>query len=288
MSFMRRLRYVFETAFAYAVYYFFKIFPVENASAMGGFLLRTLGPKFGISKIARKNLRHAFPDKTEDEIEKIVSGMWDNLGRVIAEYPHLRQIHERVELVNGHYLDAAREAKTPSIFFAAHLANWEINAVMAKARGVDIHLVYRKPNNPWVDGLLRHARDAGAAGHIEKGGDGARAILSLLKKGGVIGMLMDQKLNEGVAVPFLGRDAMTAPAIAHFAMKFSATLYPSRIERLSGARFRMTLYPPLSLPDTGNREEDILILLSAINSTMESWIRAQPEQWLWIHRRWPD
>lgn len=212
--------------------------------------------------------------------------MWDNLGRTAAEYAHLHRIWERVELVGGEWLDRTRESRKAAIFVAGHLANWEINAIAAKKRGVGINLVYRKPNNPGVDGLLRHARDSGAAGHIRKGAGGAKEMLAVLRRGGVLGLLIDQKLNEGIAVPFFGRPAMTAPALAHFAMKFGCPVYPSRIERLDGCRFRMTLYPPLAVPGTGDKEKDVLAMMTDINAQLESWVRERPEQWLWIHRRW--
>lgn len=284
----KKIRYALETAAVYAAYFFFRLLPLNTASNLGGWIGRSFGPGFGASNIARRNLKRAFPKKSEDEIESIIIGMWDNLGRTAAEYAHLHRIQNNIELLGAEYLDAARDSQKPSIFFAAHLANWEINATCAKRRGLDVHLVYRKPNNPGVDGLLRHARDSGAAGHIEKGAGGARDMISVLKKGGALGILIDQKLNEGMAIPFFGRDAMTAPAIAHFALKFGCPIYPSRIERLKGAHFRMTVFPPLEISPTGDQERDTRAILTEINRRLESWIRERPEQWLWIHRRWPE
>lgn len=288
VSFLRRLRYGLETVLAYAVYGFFRLLPVEKASALGGFLLRKIGPCLGGSRTALKNLDRAFPEKTAAEKQRILSGMWDNLGRVIAEYPHLHRIWPRVELVGGAYLEAARESGKSAIFLAGHLANWEINAIGARQCGLPLHLVYRKPNNAGVDGLLRHARSSGASGYIEKGAEGAREIFKLLRKGEAIGMLVDQRLNEGVPANFFGHPAMTASAFAQFALKFGCPLYPSRIERLGGCRFRMTVFPPLEVLPTGDREADVKNLVDAMNGRLEDWIRERPEQWLWIHRRWQE
>jgi KDO2-lipid IV(A) lauroyltransferase len=118
--------------------------------------------------------------------------------------------------------------------------------------------------------------------------DGAREIVTALKGGAAIAMLMDQKLNEGLPVPFFGRPAMTAPAIAQFALKFRCPVYPARAERLGGSRIRVTVLPPLDIRETGDKEADIFKILTDINMLLESWIRERPEQWLWIHRRWPD
>jgi KDO2-lipid IV(A) lauroyltransferase len=288
MTLRQRLRYALETAAAYTVYGFFRLLPLDMASNTGGWIGRKIGPRLPPTATARQNLAMAFPEKSAEEREKIIIGMWDNLGRTVAEYAHLHHIWERVELQGKELLPAIRDRSRPAIFCGAHMANWEINAIAGKQNGVDISVVYRKPNNPGVDGLLRHARDAGAAAHIRKGREGAREMVAVLKKNGVLGILIDQKLNEGVPIPFFGRDAMTAPAIGHFALKFGCPIYPSRVERLDGCHFKMTLCPPLLVPHTGSSEQDVRAMLLDMNHLLESWIRERPEQWLWIHKRWPD
>ena len=282
----QRLRYTLETMAAYIVYAFFRVLPLDAASATGGWIGRHLGPHLPPSKTAWQNLAMAFPGKDAAERGKIVLGMWDNLGRVAAEYAHLHRIWERVDFHGVERLSAIRDSGKPAIFFAAHLANWEVGTVAAKKRGVDISLVYRKPNNPGVDSLLRHARDSGASSHIKKGAAGAREMLGVLKRNGVLGVMMDQKLNEGLPIPFFGRDAMTAPALAHFALRYGCPVYPTRIERVNGCHFKITLYPALETPRTGDQEQDTRAMLVEINRQLESWIRERPEQWLWIHRRW--
>jgi KDO2-lipid IV(A) lauroyltransferase len=287
LSLPRRLRYAAETLLAYAVYGFFWLLPLDAASAAGAALARTVGPLFGRSKVARRNLDLAFPEKTAAEKEAILRGMWDNIGRVIAEYPHLHRIWPRIEMQGAEHVSALAGHGKAALLFAGHLANWEIPAVCSKNLGIRNHLVYRKPNNPWVDGLLRHARDSGAAGHIEKGSSGAREILAALRGDLVVGMLVDQKLNEGIAVPFFGVEAMTAPAIAHFALKFKCPMIPCRVERLQGSRFRATVFPPLEVAAGADKEETVKRIMVEINAMIEGWIRERPEQWLWIHRRWP-
>jgi len=278
---VRRLRYALETVFAYIAYFFFSLLPLDVASDFGGWIGRRIGHFLPSSDVARCNLAAAFPVKSAAELEDIVLGMWDNLGRVFAEYAHLRRIWERVELVGEEHLIKARDSGKPSIFFAAHIANWEICPISTKKIGFDIYTVYRRPNNPGVDGLLSRARGAGAAGLIAKGAGGAREMLSVLKKNGALGILMDQKLGEGV-------DAMTASAIALFALRFECPVYPVRLERLKGAKFRETVYPALDIPRSGDMEQDIYLLLIEINRQLENWIRERPEQWLWIHHRWPE
>jgi KDO2-lipid IV(A) lauroyltransferase len=284
----QRLRYGLETALAYLVYGLLRAMPLDMASAFGGAVLGVIGPRMGISRVAYKNLSLALPEKTQAEKEKIVRGMWNNLGRVIGEYPHLHRIHGRVETIGRDLVESRPGREAATIFFGAHVGNWEMNAVAAMAEGIPLHVVYRKPNNPWVDGLLVHARRSGAQGHIPKGRSGARAILSHLRGKGALGILIDQKLNEGISVPFFGYDAMTADAVAQFALSLDCPLHGARIERLHGAHFRMTVYPALEIRRTGDRKADALRIMTEANKMIEDWIRARPEQWLWIHKRWPE
>jgi KDO2-lipid IV(A) lauroyltransferase len=286
LSMLRRCRYGLETALVYAAYGLCWLLPRKAASGLGGFVAAGLGPRMGVSRVARRNLDLAFPDKSAAEKKRILRGMWDNLGRIAAEYPHLHHMDAEIDVVGIEHMEAVRDSGRPALLFSGHIANWELPAIRQRT-GLDLHVVYRKPNNPGVDGLLRYARSSGCIGQIEKGSEGAREIVSVLRKGGVIGMLVDQKLNEGLPIPFFGRDAMTAPAIAHFALKFKCPIYPFRVERLSDCKYRITILEALKVANTGNKTRDVTRILTDINALLESWIRATPEQWLWIHRRWP-
>ena len=270
------------------------LLPLERASALGGWLARTVGPRLGISKRARLNLKAAMPELSAPQIETIVRGMWDNLGRVVFEYPHLSRItvypSERndgvVEVRGTEHVDAALAAGRRLIVVSGHLGNWEIASLAAAQYGLDVALIYRAANNPLVDGMLTKLRPR--ATFIPKGAVASRQALATLRRGGHLALLADQKMNDGIAVPFFGRDAMTAPAPAVLALRFNCDVLPARVERLGGARFRLTLYPPLPLPKSGQREADSLALMTEINRMLESWIRERPAQWFWLHRRWPD
>lgn len=283
----KRMRYAGLALFAFFLYGSFRLLPLDAASATGGWIMRRVGPRLAQDQIARANLEAAFPEETVQRRDAIRLGMWENLGRVIAEYAHLRHMDDRIEVEGAEYYARAAKSGKPAIFFGGHIANWETSHVGARKSGCSLHLVYRKPNNPLVDGLLRHARNSGAAGHIAKGHAGARQIISLLKKNQCIGMLIDQKQNEGIALNFFGREAMTADAIAHFALRFDCPLYPVRPIRVKGAHFQQIVYPPLAITKTGDKDEDVRRIMADINALLESWIREYPEQWLWIHNRWP-
>ena len=274
----------------------FRVFgwlPPATASALGGALARSLGPRLGVSKVARRNLARALPELDAAAREQVIRGMWDNLGRVAAEYPHLRRLRigkPLVELVGAEHVDRAREDGIGGIFFAAHYGNWELLAIAAGQRGVPLTLIYRAANNPWIEALVQRAREAapGAGAHVPKGAAGARAAVAALRRHDHLGMLVDQKLNDGIAVPFFGRAAMTAPALAEFALRYRVPVIPARIERLGGFAFRLTVEPPLEFNPTGERAADVAALMALVNRRIEDWIRQRPDHWFWLHRRWPD
>lgn len=271
---------------------FFGLLPLDLASGLGGAVAHLLGPHLGITKRARKNLRCAFPDLPEAEISRIIKAMWDNLGRVAAEYPHLREIRVfdpagRVETHGFEHMDRAVAAGRRMIIFSGHIANWEIGALAAVQYGISVVQLYRAANNPIVDRMVLEFRGE-PAGFAAKGSEGARRAIAALRDGVHLSLLADQKMNDGIAVPFFGRPAMTAPALAALALRYNCDVLPARVERLSGARFRLTVFPPLPLPRSEDREADIAQLMAAVNATLEGWIRDRPAEWLWLHRRWPD
>jgi KDO2-lipid IV(A) lauroyltransferase len=288
-----RLLHVAEGAGAVALYAFFRILPLEVASALGGFLARTLGPRVALSRRAHRNLARALPELGEAERHRIVRGMWDNLGRVVAEYPHLGRyrVYERggrIEIIGAEHIRAQAAPGKRAIFFSGHFGNWEVPTLALTQAGLDVVAMYRAANNPIVDQLISHSRGFVGSELAAKGSGGARRMLAAMKAGRHIAMLIDQKANDGIAVPFFGRDAMTMPSPAVFAQRFGCALVPVRVDRLKGARFRITCEPPLSLTLTGEAKADTLAIMTLMNAVLERWIRERPDHWFWLHRRWPD
>ena len=289
-------RYLFhplEAAAALVVYSLMRVLSIDMASALGGWLGRTVGPHIPISARAVKNLSAAFPEKSPAEIATIVRAMWDNLGRLAAEYPHLGEIDVydpggRVETIGGENVDLLRDDDHAGIFFSGHIANWEIVSLGATQRGVPLDRVYREANNRLVEWLYQHGRAAVEGALIPKGQAGARVLLRSLEDNRHIAMMVDQKMNDGIPVPFFGRDVMTAPALAELALRYDCPVVPARVERLKGAHFRLLVYPPLELVKTGDRQADVAANMAQVNAILEQWIRDTPEQWLWLHNRWPD
>ena len=270
----------------------FGVLPLDWASAVGGAIARLIGPRLGVSKRARLNIRQALPELAERQIASVIAQMWDNLGRVAAEYPHLRQIRVfepggRVETRGFEHLDRAVATGRRMIIFSGHIANWEIGMLAAVQYGVEVAQIYRAANNPLVDRMITRFRGIGGD-LIPKGTVAARRAIAMLRRGAHLTMLADQKMNDGIPVPFFGRPAMTSSALAALALRFDCEVLPARVERLVGARFRLTVFPPLPLPHTGDHHADVATLMARVNQILEDWVRDRPEQWFWVHRRWPD
>jgi KDO2-lipid IV(A) lauroyltransferase len=267
--------------------------PIEMSSLIGGFIGRSLGRFVKVNKVARRNIQKAFPDFTNEQVELTIMQMWDNLGRVAGEFPHMANykgddFSKIVEVEGAEYIKAAGESGKTTIFFSGHLANWEIVPKTIFEKGCPkINLVYRKSNNPYLDKLILDVRNNYQAGCMPKGSVGARMIIKAIKNGQHIGMLVDQKQNDGIAVPFFGRDAMTAPAIATLALKYDCQLITIHVKRTKGAKFKIIASKPFNFDNTGNEKADILNAMTKINSIFEEWIKQEPSQWFWVHNRWP-
>jgi KDO2-lipid IV(A) lauroyltransferase len=269
----------------------FAALPVAWASAVGGGIGRLIGPRLGASRRALNNLRRAMPHNSEAINRRIIGGMWDNLGRTVAEFSHLEKIcavgSKHLEIVNPSGAAELLAAKRPAMLFGGHFANWEVgSSAIHRLMGPSLLSVFRETNNPWVNRLLRHQLRSRPA--VAKGAEGGRDLVRHLRRGGQVGMLVDQKMNDGIAVRFFGRDAMTAPAIARLALRFGCPIVPVRIERLKGPYFRLTVQPRLELADHRDTAENVAATMRHVTDVIEAWVTARPEQWLWIHRRWPS
>jgi Kdo2-lipid IVA lauroyltransferase/acyltransferase len=266
------------------------------ASNLGGAVARTVGPLLPVSRVADVNLRMALPELDAAARRRVIIGVWENLGRTAAEMPHIASLRETQsgpgwEIAGAEIVRGLVAAGGPLIFVSGHIGNWEVLPAAFAAHGVRLSVFYRAAANPLVDQLILELRLRAVGPDVPqfaKGVLGARAAMAYLKGGGILGILADQKMNDGIAVPLFGHMAMTAPAAAVYALRFRCPVVPGYVQRLGPARFRLICEPPLALPDTGSRSGDTLALTAQINACLERWIRARPAEWLWLHRRWPQ
>ena len=284
-----------ETLLVRAILGSFAALSSSAASNLGGAIMRTLGPMLPSHRVVRENLRRALPELSPEERRRIGREAWENLGRVLAELVHLPAILQftpsgpGLETADIAAVTAFVNAPTPAILFSAHIANWELLLPLGTRLGGDMAGIYRAPQRPGVTAVLTRARHA-AAGRafslFPKGARGGRDAFAFLRNKGKLGLLIDQKLNEGIEVPFFGLPAMTATAAAKFALHFRCGVTPFHTERLGPARYRLVMEQALPLPATGDAARDTELLTAQMTAVIEGWIRARPGEWLWMHRRW--
>jgi Kdo2-lipid IVA lauroyltransferase/acyltransferase len=289
-----KLRYVAEAVPFFMFIGLFRVVGLDAASALGGFIGREIFYRMGgTMKRARNNLHAAYPEKDNAEIETIVKEMCDNLGRTVAEYAHFDKFsiageNARIEIAGLDIADRVVASGKGKLFISGHFANWEVMLIAFAQYGLQGGTVYRPINNVYIDRWMARQRTThGPKELISKGAQGTRRIFSLLRQKNTVNLLVDQKTNEGLPVPFFGRIAMTTPAPAVLALKTGAIILPVRNERQKGSRFRMTVHEPVEFAPTGDHDRDVLALTQKINDVIEEMVRERPSQWLWIHRRWP-
>jgi len=265
--------------------------PVDWVSAAGGALFRLLGPLTSAHRVARRNLRLAFPEISDTERRRLLSAQWENMGRLVAEFPltdRLTLASGRVELIGAEHLAAIAASGRPAVYVSGHFSNWEISVQAPLSTGGPCEITYREANNPYIDTRIKRSRFRyGVRLFAPKGGEGGRRLLAALNSGVSVAMLNDQRYDEGVAAPFFGRPVPTLPAAVRLALRFGAVLQPVSVQRLKGARFRCIAHPPIALNDSGDRAADIEAGVVAINAFIEACVRERPEEWFWVHRRWP-
>lgn len=288
-----KLRHYPEAACAALLVGLFRLLPLDWASALGGAIAGFIGPLLPLSRKAERRAADILGIPAA-EARTVIRAMWRHLGRCAGEFPHVPEMRpggrhaDRLEVTGREHGRALFSGDKGGFLMTGHIGNWEVQPAACLHLGQPALVVYRAANNPLVDAMIDRFRQQTAAGTAPKGAQGAKDIVRAVRKGGFIGMLVDQKMNDGLPVPFFGRPAMSPAAIAQMALRYDVPIVPIRCERLDGARFRVSFHPPVEIAPSGEREADVLTLMARVNDVLEGWIRERPEQWLWLHKRWPE
>jgi KDO2-lipid IV(A) lauroyltransferase len=291
----------FDAAIGQATVLLLKILRRLSRRRMSNFLgrlMRIVGPWLPEHKVGRANLVAAFPSKPPAEIERILAGVWENLGRVGAEFAHLDRMtvldFERggeadvvYDRISFERFVAIRDGGKPCLVFAAHLANWEVPAIAPPIYGVRSNLLYRRPNIGAVSDAVIAMR-AGCMGNlIATGLDAPIRLANALERREHVGMLVDQHFVKGVDVVFFGRWAKANPLIAQLARHTETEIRGVRVvRRADGNSFWGELTEAIVPARDAEGRVDIQGTMQVITGVVESWVREHPEQWLWLHRRW--
>ncbi len=272
-----------------------RLVPPDRALNFADRFGRWVGPKVGRHRVALDNLRRAFPEKPEAEIEQIASDMWANMARLAVEYIFLDTLFDfvpysdhvgRVE-VEGveRFVEMAAEKKA-RITLTGHVGNFEMLAIAATAYGLDAAFMFRPPNNPFLARYIMRARSSGIGNLLPSRKGVAFTLARILEQQGTIGVLVDQKFTNGLRTTFFGRECETSPLVPKLARQYDCDIYPARCIRLPGNRFRLELKPKLELPRDASGEIDAQASAQLLNDIVEGWVREHPGQWMWFHKRW--
>lgn len=269
--------------------------PPDKALSFAEKVARKLGPKTIRHKLALDNLRRAYPDKPEEEIQEIALDMWANMARLAVEYVFIDKLFDfdpekpgagRVEVEGIDIFLRIREEQRPHIFFTAHIGNFEFLPVAAAQFGLDVHVLFRAPNNPYIADYINETRKAVMGGLVPSRAGAALQLARILEEGGNIGALVDQKFRGGIRTTFFGRKCLTSPLIPKLARHYDCDVYPAHCVRLPGGRYRLEIGEKLKLPRDKEGYVDVRKTAQLLNDITEQWVREHPGQWMWFHRRW--
>ena len=290
---MKIIKYFFEFIIVISLFCTFKILGIKNASTVGSILGKSVGPIFRSKKIIIQNIKIVFSKIDKNKQEQIIKKMWSNIGRTFAEYIFLKDFKfnktnfSHIKINGIEYLDEIKKSNKPAIFFSGHLANFELMAMELDKHGIKVAAIYRPLNNYFLNPLMEYLRMKYICpNQIPKGKTGLREIINKINNGYSIALMVDQRVSEGLEVPFFNQNAKTTTIPSQLALRYDCKLVPIFLERKNGVNFEMTIHEPYKVKKTDNSVQDTKDITIKINQILEKMIIKNPNQWLWPHNRW--
>ncbi len=293
----RKFRHWLVAKLAIGVMSVLRLLPPDSALNFASRVARRIGPLTGRHKLTLDNLRQAYPEKSEAEIEAIALDMWGNMARLGAEYIFLDKLFDldpwsdtpgRIEVSKESIALFERIAadERPHIIFTGHLGNFELLPVAAATFGMKVTALFRPPNNPYIADYIQSMRSS-SMGELMPSLSGASfALASILDQGGNVGVLVDQKFINGLETTFFGRTCQSNPLLGMLSRHYECDVYPTRCVRLPGNRFRLEIEEKLDLPRGPKGNVDVQATTQLVTDVVERWVRDDPGQWMWFHKRW--
>ena len=290
---MKIIKYFFEFISIISLFCIFRIIGLSNASYLGSIMGRVIGPLFRSKNITKQNIKNGLGEVDKKRETEIINGMWSNIGRTFAEYVFLKDFKfnktnfDHIKINGTNYLNEIKNTNEPAIFYSGHFANFELMAMELDKFGIKCAAIYRPLNNFFLNPLMEYLRIKYICpNQIPKGRMGMREIISKIKDGYSIALMVDQRVSEGPRTLFFNKPAHTTTIPAQLALKYNCKLVPISLERKEGANFEMTIHEPYKIEKTGNDEEDTKNITLKINQILEKMIVENPTQWIWSHNRW--
>ena len=285
---MNKIKYFFQFIFIIILFLIFKIIGLKKSSRLSGKLFKIIGPFFRSSNLIHENIKKALPTVSLNKITKIKNQMWDNYGRIFAEYMFIRKFREdeynKNIIIDGQeILNKIRDKGTPVVFISGHFSNFELMAMQIEKSGINLSAIYRPLNNVFLNKLMEKIRkNFICKKQIKKGMSGVRELIKLHKKNYSTALMIDQRVTEGIKSSFFNQDAFTTTIPAQLVKKFGIPVVPIYIERFNEIKFKITVYEPINFAE----DSSVKIITDKLNKILEKMILKKPEQWIWSHNRW--
>ena len=285
---MNRIKYFFQFIFVIVMFLIFKILGIKLGSLLGGKLFQIIGPIFRSKKLIFENIRRALPNISKNELISIYNSMWENYGRVFAEYVFLKkfrndQLTENISIEGKEILQEIIIKNQKVIFISGHFSNFELMAMQIEKMGVKVAAIYRPLNNLYLNSIMEKIRKKYICKHqIKKGVGGLKELIKLNKEGFSTALMIDQRVSQGIKSSFFNQKAYTTTIPAQLVKKFGMSVVPIFIERFDEIKFKMTVYKPLSFEEN----ESIENITNKLNRILENMILKNPNYWIWSHNRW--
>jgi len=285
---MKIIKYFLQFLFIIIFFFLFKILGLSISSALGGKLFEKIGPLFRSKKLIHSNLKKAFPDISLDHLNGITKMMWNNYGRVFAEYMFIKKFREdrsnkNIIIEGQEILEDIKKKNKSVVFISGHLSNFELMAMHIEKSGIKLSAIYRPLNNIFLNKIMERIRIKYICKYqIKKGIGGMKKLMHLKKLNYSTALMIDQRVSQGIRSDFFNQKALTTTIPAQLVKKFKIPIVPIFIERINDINFKIVIKNPI----TFDNEETTKTITDKLNLVLEKMISYKPELWIWSHNRW--
>ena len=285
---MRKIKYFLQFIIIILFFFIFKILGIKLASFLSGKIFQIVGPLFRPKELINSNIKRAFPKIDEINLKKISTSMWNNYGRVFAEYMFIKnfrsgELNKNIILEGEEILQDIKINKKRVVFISGHFSNFELMAMQIEKIGIKIAAIYRPLNNIFLNQIMEKIRKNYICKYqIKKGIGGIKELVKLNNDGFSTALMIDQRVSEGVKSNFFNEKAFTTTIPAQLVKKYKIPVVPIFIERFDNVKFKITVVKPINF-DENKSVEDITDYL---NKILENFIKDKPNYWIWSHNRW--
>ena len=285
---MKIIKYFLQFLFIIIFFSLFKILGLNISSALGGKLFEKIGPLFRSKKLIHSNLKKAFPDISLDHLNGITKMMWNNYGRVFAEYMFIKKFREdrsnkNIIIEGQEILEDIKKKNKSVVFISGHLSNFELMAMHIEKSGIKLSAIYRPLNNIFLNKIMERIRKKYICKYqIKKGIGGMKKLMHLKKLNYSTALMIDQRVSQGIRSDFFNQKALTTTIPAQLVKKFKIPIVPIFIERINNINFKLVIKNPIIF----DNEETTKTITDKLNLVLEKMISYKPELWIWSHNRW--